>query len=495
MSRELKNFVAGQWIGSDGTFDKISPFDGARVAKVHEASAALVDEAVTRGHEVSIGSRASRWGELSMTQRLATIRDVADGLAARVEDLIEAEVADTGRSYWQASNFDGACAARLFRAYADTAASLENRSARFSGEMGFQGMWYTTRRPKGVIACICPWNVPLLMACMKVAPALVMGNSAILKPSEETPSSATVLAEVIAASDVPDGAFSLVHGFGAGSTGEFLASHPKVDAITFTGESETDSAIMKAAAKGLREVSLELGGKNAALVFDDAHMDAVAEGMTRSAFLNCGQICFCTERAYVQRSRFDEFVEMMAGVANGIIIGERSHNGFNIGPLISHRHRDKVKALLDAVPIHGGEFVAGGGIPSFGDGRDSGAFIEPTVAIGSPEESPFVKKEVFGPVLHVAPFSDEDEAVALANDTHYGLATSIWTENLSRAHRVAPRVRVGHAWINSWQVRDLLGPLTGAKGSGVGEQGGRLSLEFSSQPQTVTIRISDRDPA
>ena len=495
MSKELKNYVAGQWIGSGTTFDKVSPFDGTHVATVHEASATLVDEAVTRGHEVSVGGHASTWGDLPMKQRLAVIHDLADRLEARVEDLIEAEVADTGRSYWQASVFDGARAARLFRSYADAATSLENRSMQFSGEMGFQGMWHSTRRPKGVIACICPWNVPLLMACMKVAPALVMGNSAILKPSEETPSSATVLAEVIAASDVPDGAFGLVHGFGSGSTGEFLASHPKVDAITFTGESGTGAAIMKAAANGLRDVSLELGGKNAALVFDDARMDAVAEGMTRSAFFNCGQICFCTERAYVHRSRFDEFVEMMAEIASGTIIGERGHNGFSIGPLISQRHRDKVKALLDAVPAHGGEFVAGGGIPSFGDERDNGAFVEPAVAIGSSEDSPFVKQEAFGPVLHVAPFSDEDEAVALANDTQYGLATCIWTENLSRAHRVAPRIRVGHAWINSWQIRDLLSPLTGAKASGVGDQGGRLSLEFSSLPQTVTSRIFEEDSA
>jgi aminomuconate-semialdehyde/2-hydroxymuconate-6-semialdehyde dehydrogenase len=259
---------------------------------------------------------------------------------------------------------------------------------------------------------------------MKVAPALLMGNAAILKPSEETPSSATVLAEEIAASDVPDGAFSLVHGFGLGSAGEFLTSHPKVDAITFAGESGTGSAIMKVAANGLREVSLELGGKNAALVFKDARMDAVAEGMTRSAFFNCGQICFCTERAYVHRSRFVEYVELISYIANGRVIGDRSHNGFNIGPLISHGHRDKVKALMDTVPEHGGEFVADGGIPEFGDARDKGAFIQPSVAIGSPENAPFVKQEAFGPVLHVAPFDDEEEAIALANDTRYGLATA-----------------------------------------------------------------------
>lgn len=491
MSKELKNYIAGRWVGTDKVFDKVSPFDGSHVASVHEASPDSIDEAITRGREIAIGKDAARWGGLPMKERLAIIHDLADKLLARVDDLVEAEMADTGRSYWQASIFDGARAARLFRAYADTAASLENRSMQFSGEMGFHGMWHTTRRPKGVIACICPWNVPLLMACMKTAPALVMGNAAILKPSEETPSSATILAEVIDASDVPDGAFSLAHGFGTGSAGEYLTAHPKVDAITFTGESETGAAIMKVAANGLREVSLELGGKNAALVFEDAKMERVAEGMTRSAFFNCGQICFCTERAYVHRSRFDEFVDRMTEIANGIVIGDRNHNGFNIGPLISRDHRAKVKSLLDAVPDHGGEFVAGGEIPTFGDERDNGAFILPSIAVGSPESSPFVKKEAFGPVLHVAPFDEEEEAIALANDTDYGLAACIWTENLNRAYRVAPEVRVGHAWINSWQIRDLLSPLTGAKASGVGDQGGKLSLEFSSLPQTVTTRIFD----
>ena len=194
---------------------------------------------------------------------------------------------------------------------------------------------------------------------------------------------------------------------------------------------------------------------------------------------------------YVHRSRFDEFVDRMTDVANGIVIGERECNGFNIGPLVSHSHRDKVKALLDSVPEDGGEFVAGGGIPSFGDQRDNGAFIEPSIAVGLPEDARFVKNEAFGPVLHVAPFDEEDEAIALTNDTNYGLGSCVWTENVNRAHRVAPQIRVGHTWINSWQIRDLLSPFSGASASGIGEQGGRISLEWSSLPQTVTMRVFD----
>ena len=489
--QELTNFIAGQWQVGKRTFVKTSPFHGQAIATVHEATESMVDEAVRAAHRVSIGDRASAWGNLAMTQRLAILEDFADRLMARVDDLVEAEVLDTGRSYWQACNFDGARAAKLFRAYASAAENLEGRSKSFSGAMG-KAMWYTNRRPKGVIGCITPWNMPLLMMCMKVAPALVMGNGVVAKPSEETPSSSAILAEVIAESDIPDGVFSLVHGFGAGSAGEYLTRHPLVNAFNFTGESATGAQIMQAASVGLREVSLELGGKNAALIFQDANMDHVIDGVRRSSFFNSGQICFCTERAYVHRSRYDEFIEKMAKAASDIVIGDLHHEGFSIGPLVSHAHRDKVKNLLDTVVEDGGEFVAGGDIPKFGDERDNGAFILPSIAIGLPETARFVKQEAFGPVLHIAPFDDEQEAIDLANDTQYGLATSIWTENISRAHRVAPQVRVGHAWVNSWQLRDLLSPISGVGASGLGRDGGRDSLEFCSQPQTVTVRLFDQ---
>jgi aminomuconate-semialdehyde/2-hydroxymuconate-6-semialdehyde dehydrogenase len=329
------------------------------------------------------------------------------------------------------------------------------------------------------------------MMSLKTAPALVMGNAVIAKPSEETPSSATILAEVIKASDLPDGAFSLLHGFGAGATGEFITTHPGVDAISFTGEPGTGSHIMKAAATGLREVAMELGGKNAALIFDDADMDKVIEGTTRSAFFNCGQICFCTERVFVHRSRYDEFLARMVEVANKIVIGKPDHQGFSIGPLISNGHRQKVMSLVDTVLADGGQFVAGGKVPQFGDARDNGAFMQPTIVTGLAPDARFNREELFGPVMHVAPFDTEAEAIALANDTKYGLATVLWTENINRALRVAPQIRVGHAWVNAWQMRDLNSPLTGSGISGVGEQFGKSTLEFCSQPQTITIRVFD----
>lgn len=486
--KELRNYVAGQWLGSTRTFEKLSPFDGSQVALVHEAERPMVDAAVEAGRAAWRGT----WGGLPVGARVGMLRDLSARLKARVDDLIEAEVADTGRPYWQARNFDGLRAIGVIDAYCDLAMGLENRSSTFSVDGATGGFWYSVRRPKGVIACIAPWNVPLLMMLLKVAPALLMGNAVIAKPSEETPSSCTLLAEIIGQTEIPPGAFSMLHGFGAGSTGEWLTTHPGVDAVMFTGESGTGSAIMQAAAKGLRDVAFELGGKNAAIVFENADMDRTIDGMVRAAFFNCGQICFCTERAYVHRSRYDEFLGRLSEAARKIVIGQRDHPGFSIGPLISQGHRDKVLGLLGTIAQDGGTIVEGGGIPEFSDARGLGSFVQPTIAIGLPETARFVKNEVFGPVIHVRPFDEEQEVIALANDSQYGLATSIWTNNISQAHRVAPQIRVGHAWINSWQMRDLQSPLTGAGMSGIGEQFGRSSLEFCTQPQTITVRVFDR---
>lgn len=485
--KELRNFVAGEWCGSAHTWEKHSPFDGRAVARVHEATPEMIDRAVEAGAKVAEGD----WGRAPVRERVRAVRALADALMARVDDLIEADVADTGRPYWQARNFDGARAINVFYEYCDLALSLEDRAKSFQTRDGFRGLWLTQRRPKGVVACIAPWNVPMLMMALKVAPALVMGNAAIAKPSEETPSSATILAEVVAASDIPAGAFSLLHGFGRDSTGERLVAHPGVKAVTFTGEPSTGSTIMRSAAVGLREVAMELGGKNAALVFDDADMDATIEGMTRAAFFNAGQICFCTERVYVHRSRYREFLDRISAVAGSIVLGEPRHEGFSIGPLISRKHRDKVMSLVASVEACGGTIVSGGAIPAFGDARDDGAFLQPTVATGLFCDAPAMRKETFGPFVHVAPFDDEDEAIALANDCDYGLGAVIWSNGLDRCLRVAPRLRVGHVWANAWQTRDLQSPLSGAGISGIGQQFGISSLEFCSQPLTMTIRIRD----
>jgi aminomuconate-semialdehyde/2-hydroxymuconate-6-semialdehyde dehydrogenase len=321
-----------------------------------------------------------------------------------------------------------------------------------------------------------------------VAPALACGNTVVAKPSEETPSSAALLAEVMQEVGVPPGVFNLVHGFGPGSAGEALVRHPDVNAIAFTGESATGTAIMKSAADSVKALSFELGGKNAALVFADADFEAALAGTMRSVFSNCGQVCLCSERVYVERPLFERFLESLAARARALKIGG-PYEGADMGPLISRQHRDKVLSYYSLARAEHGEIVCGGGVPAFGDERDAGAFIEPTIIRGLPEDARCVKEEIFGPVCHVAPFDSEEEAVRLANDTRYGLAAAVWTSNLQRAHRVARQMEVGITWVNDWFLRDLRTPFGGVKLSGIGREGGVHSLAFFSEPMNICVKL------
>jgi aminomuconate-semialdehyde/2-hydroxymuconate-6-semialdehyde dehydrogenase len=304
----LRNFVGGEFVDGGSTFAKLSPVTGEQIFDVAEADSGVVDAAVAAARAALDGP----WGRMSEQERAVVLRRVADELERRFDDLIAAEVGDTGKSISQARTLDIPRGAANFRAFADFATTAATESYSTTLADGRRALNYAVRKPVGVVAIIVPWNLPLLLLTWKVAPALACGNTVVVKPSEETPSSATVLAEVMAAAGVPAGVFNLVHGFGPSSAGEFLTTHPGVDAITFTGESATGSAISKAAADGIKAVSFELGGKNAGLVFADADLDAAVEGSVRSVFTNGGQVCLCTERLYVQRPVYDEFCARLA---------------------------------------------------------------------------------------------------------------------------------------------------------------------------------------
>ncbi|MFG7941794.1 MULTISPECIES: 2-hydroxymuconic semialdehyde dehydrogenase [Streptomyces] len=464
------------------TFPLIDPVDGTVTGRVPEAGRATVDEAVAAAR----GALRGPWGALGAAERAAALRAVADGIDARFEEFVAAECADTGKPRQLAAQVDIPRAAGNFRAYADLIAGRHEESYRtavpgWSGGAG-EALNYTVRRPLGVVAVVSPWNLPLLLLTWKVAPALAAGNAVVAKPSEETPSTATLLAEVVHAAGLPRGAFNLVHGHGPGGAGEFLTAHEDVDAIAFTGSTATGTAIMRGAAEHLTPVSFELGGKNPALVFADADLDAAVEGTVRSAFTHSGQICLCTERVYVQRPLFEEFVTRLAGRARALR---------DYGPMISAAHRDKVLGHYRLAREEGAEVLAGGGVPAFGDARDGGFFVEPTVLTGLPPTARTVREEIFGPVCHVAPFDTEEEALALANDSSYGLAATLWTTDLSRAHRVAPRVEAGMVWVNCWNLRDLRTPFGGVKASGIGREGGTHSLDFFSEPTNVCVSIGE----
>ena len=488
--KQYRNYVDGEWVSSARRFDDLNPADGSRVAQVHEADRAVVDAAVQAGRHAVDGA----WGKTGVSERAAMLYAIAAEIERRFDDFLAAEMADTGKPHSMASTLDIPRGAANFRIFADILKTAPLETYRTDLPGGAHALNYTVRKPLGVVGVISPWNLPLLLLTWKVAPALACGNAVVAKPSEETPATATLLAEVMHSVGLPPGVFNLVHGFGPGSAGEFISTHPGIDAITFTGESRTGTAIMRAAAEGVKPISFELGGKNAAIIFADCDFDKMMDGMMRAVFLNSGQVCLCSERVYVERPLYERFVATLIERVKALKLGWPHEADCAMGPVISAEHRDKVLGYYALAREEGAQVLVGGGVPKFGDARDRGFWIEPTVLAGLPETARCMKEEIFGPVCHVTPFDTEAQAVAMANDTHYGLAATVWTSNLNRAHRVAPAMRVGLSWVNSWFLRDLRTPFGGAGLSGIGREGGMHSMNFYSELTNVCIRIEEEAP-
>lgn len=483
---EIPNFIGGKKVPTGRLFDKLSPVTGQKSALVHEAGAAEIDAAVEAGKAALKGE----WGAMPVPARAALLRKIADEIERRTDEFAGHECADVGMPKAAAKAVNVGRTAAQFRMFADEIAGFGGRAWRFqpppaSGES--EALSYTIRRPRGVVGAIAPWNVPLLLLAHMAAPALAAGNAVVAKPSEHTPRSAVLLAEIIHECGMPAGAFNVVHGFGPNSAGEAMVEHRGICAFSFTGESKTGEAVARAAASGLRDVSMELGGKNPALIFADADFDKAVATTMRSAFFNCGQICHCTERIYVERPVFEKFTEALAAAAKKITIGGPDDNA-QMGPLVYREHREKVTALMEAAKSEGAEFLCGGDIPAFGDSRDGGFFVNPAVTVGLSQDARFVREEVFGPVCHIAPFDSEEEALALANDTDYGLAACVHTGNLQRAHRITARLSAGIIWVNTWLLREPRSPAGGLGISGAGAaQGARESLEFFTSQSAVTM--------
>ena len=486
-TQTTRHFINGSYTeGTSGrTFENRRPIDNALISHVCEAGRADVDAAVQSAQAALSGP----WSRLTLAERTEVLYAVAAGIEQRFEQFLEAEVADTGKPASLASHIDIPRGAANFRIFADVVKNVSGEHFDMPTPDGTGALNYSLRVPKGVIAVVCPWNLPLLLMTWKVGPALACGNSVVVKPSEETPSTATLLGEVMNEAGVPPGVYNVVHGRGPDSAGEFLVSHPGVDAITFTGETVTGEAIMQRAAMGVRDVSFELGGKNPAVIFADCDLEATIEGIGRACFANTGQVCLGTERVYVERPIFDEFLAALKAKAESLTLGDPHDAATTLGPLISLEHRQKVLSYYERARADGATLVTGGGIPDMVAPYTRGAWVEPTIWTGLSEDSPVVREEIFGPCCHVRPFDSEEEAVRLANDTPYGLATSIWTQNAARAHRAAAQITVGITWINCWFLRDLRTPFGGAKQSGIGREGGVHSLEFYTELRNVCLKL------
>ena len=483
--KSILNYIDGQYVGGTKEFADVNPADGSMIAQVAEANRGLVDDAVGAARKAFEGE----WGRLGVRERAARLHKVADAIETRSDCLVAAEVADTGKPVSLASRLDVPRAAANFRVFADLIKTAGQESFHTETPDGKTALNYAVRKPLGVVGIITPWNLPLLLLTWKLAPALACGNTVVAKPSEETPATATLLAEVMETAGIPAGVYNVVHGFGLNSAGEFLTQHPDVNAVTFTGESQTGAAIMKSVASSLKPVSFELGGKNAAIVFADCDFDDAVSSVAEATFLNTGQVCLCTERVYVEHEIFERFVQALKEKAEGFRLGSPVETSTDLGPLISAQHREKVLSYYQLAREEGATTIAGGGVPQFGNSLDHGFYVQPTVYTGLRESARAVKEEIFGPVCHVTPFGSEEEAVSLANDTKYGLAASIWTTNLRRGHRVAQQMNTGITWVNCWFLRDLRTPFGGMGLSGIGREGGMHSLNFYSELNNICIRL------
>lgn len=482
-----KNYSNGRFVKTDKTFPNISPINGQKLSNVYEADKALVDATIISAKEALNGP----WGKTTVEERADYLFKVANIIDKRYDDFIAAEVLDTGRPVHQAKALDVYRGMHNLRTFAELFKHQFTTTECYESNLsdGSQLLNITKRSPLGVVVSISPWNLPLLSATWKAAPILMAGNTIICKPSEESPSSTTLLAECFDEAGVPPGVFNVLHGFGKNSAGAYLTENPAIDAVTFTGESGTGTIIMNAVAHGVKPVSFELGGKNAAIIFEDADFEAAVDGIIRSSFTNSGQVCLCTERVFVQRSIFDKFVQAIVKKTEKLKVGWPDDEQTYMGPLVSIGHREKVLSYMELAIEEGATVHTGGVVPKFGDERDQGAYVRPTIWTGLNDNARCMQEEIFGPVTHIAPFDTEEEVIARANNTNYGLAGVLWTSNLSRAHRVAPQINAGIIWINHWFARDLRTPFGGNKLSGIGREGGRHSLEFYSNLSNISIRI------
>ncbi len=483
MTRAVPHWIDGKPLdASKGrTFADVNPATGETLAQVARGGPAEIHTAVEAARKALAGS----WGRSSPAERADLLDAIADGIERRQEELAATESQDTGKPLTQASKIDIPRAVANFRFFAGAIRHDETGFHSMSGALN-----YTLRKPVGVVGLITPWNLPLYLLTWKAAPALAMGNAVVAKPSELTPLTASVLAEIATEAGVPDGVFNLVHGLGP-EAGQALVEHPEVRGISFTGGTATGASVATTAAPHFKKVSLGLGGKNANLVFADCDFERAVGGSVRAGMTNQGQVCLSGSRILVERSIYDRFVEALVEQVNKMRVGDPADPKIAMGSLISQEHRDKVEGFLELARSEGGTFRCGGGRPDLEAPFDQGAFLQPTVITELDTASRTATEEIFGPVVTVHPFRDEEEAIRIANAVRYGLSASVWTRDLDRAHRVSRRLETGMVWVNTWLLRDLRVPFGGVKASGVGREGGRWSLEFFSEATNVCIALEE----
>src|SRR5881392_2161114 len=479
-AEKIQNFIDGQFVEPVGGkyLDNIEPATGKPYSQVADSDTRDVELAVAAAEKAF-----PEWSQRPAADRSRILLRIADLIERDLEKLARAESIDTGKPLSLARSLDIPRAASNFRFFATAILHTESE-AHITDNVAFN---YTLRQPRGITGLISPWNLPLYLMSWKIAPAVAVGNTAIAKPSELTPMTAYLLCEVCVEAGLPNGVLNVVHGTGP-NVGSAITAHPKINTISFTGGTATGRKVAEACAPLFKKVSLELGGKNPNIIFADADLDAAIPGSVRSSFANQGQICLCGSRVFVERSAYRDFVDRFVDTASQLKMGDPLDEKTEQGAIVNKTQLDKIKFYVDLAQKEGGKVTLGGTAPEPPNERTrDGYFFPPTVITGLPVSCRTNREEIFGPVVTITPFDNEEEVIGYANDTDYGLASSVWTQNLNRAHRVAEQIHTGTVWVNCWLVRDLRVPFGGMKASGVGREGGIEALHFFTEAKNVCI--------
>jgi len=482
-----KLFINGQWrdASTGKTAPTFSPTTEEEIMQVAQASEGDVNDAVEAAYNAF---HHSEWAGMGPHERAKVLNKIADLIEASADELALLESMDVGKPLQFSRTFDIGFIANLFRFYSGVANGQLGGSTRLvsPAEDGQMPLAYTRREPLGVIAAITPFNFPMILSCTKIAPALAAGNTFIHKPASATPLTALKMAEIFEKAGLPNGVFNVVTGSGR-IVGNALVEHPKVKKIAFTGSTEVGKGIVKSGADTLKKVTLELGGKSAHIIFDDANLDSAVQHAMFAIFFNKGEFCMAGSRLLVQRGVYDEVLEKLTQISNSLVIGDPLDMDTSYGPQIDAAARDNCKKYVDLAVADGARLLMGGKAMTV---NGKGFYFEPTILADVDNSSRTAQEEIFGPVLVVTPFDTEEEAIALANDSEYGLAAGLQTENLGRAHRVAHKLEAGMVWINTWGQFDSALPFGGYKASGIGREQGIEAIDSYTQTKSVYANIS-----
>ena len=477
---EILNFIDGRYVAPIGGayLDNIEPATGQTYSQVPDSRAEDVELAVSAAE-----SAFEKWSRTPAAERSKILLRIADALERDLDKFALAESVDTGKPVSLARNLDIPRAASNFRFFATAILHTENEAHVTDG----LALNYTLRQPRGITGLISPWNLPLYLLSWKIAPAIACGNTAVAKPSELTPMTAHLLGDACIEAGLPAGVLNIVHGTGP-HVGQAITAHPKITTISFTGGTVTGRKVAETCAPMFKKISLELGGKNPNIVFADADLNAAITGSVRSSFANQGQVCLCGSRIFVERPAYQHFIDGFVDKTSKLRLGDPLDPATEQGAIVSQTQLEKVKFYVDLAQQEGGRVVLGGSAPEqINDRCRDGYFFQPTIIADLPVGCRTNREEIFGPVVSITPFDDEEEVIRYANDCEYGLASSIWTQNLSRAHRLAEQIQTGTVWVNCWLLRDLRVPFGGMKQSGVGREGGNEALHFFTEPKNICI--------